>query len=73
MTSRNPSVHLERQTGFGALWGFIRDSVATELHSILRWMAAPVRALRSGSLEPIRSALRSADEDYDRLMDRYFR
>jgi hypothetical protein len=31
-----------------------------------------VRALRAGSLEPIKSALRRAEEDSDRVFNHYF-
>ena len=62
-----------RPTGIRALWGFIKESVATEFRSTLRLLAAPLRALWTGSADPIRAALRSAEEDRDRLIDRYIR
>jgi len=62
-----------RPTGIRALWGYIKESVATEFRSTLRLLAAPLRALWTGSADPIRAALRSAEEDRDRLIDRYIR
>jgi hypothetical protein len=62
-----------RPTGIRALLGYMKESLAIEFRSNLRLLAAPVRALRAGSLEPIKSALRNAEEDSDRLLDRYIR
>ena len=62
-----------RSAGIRALWGFIKESVATEFRSTLRLLAASLRALWTGSADPIRSALRSAEEDRDRLLNRYIR
>lgn len=58
-------------TGIQALWGYIKDSVATEFRSMLRLLVAPLRALEAGSLDPIRSAIRSKQEDSDRVLARY--
>ena len=62
-----------RPTRIRALWGYIKESVATEFRSTLRLLAAPLRALWTGSADPIRAALRSAEEDRDRLFARYIR
>jgi hypothetical protein len=62
-----------RPTGIRALLAFMKESLAIEFRSNLRLLAAPLRALRAGSMEPIRSALRNAEEDSDRLLDRYIR
>jgi len=62
-----------RLPGIRALWGYIKESWVVEFRSNLRLLVAPLRALRAGSLEPIRSAFGSAMEDSDRLFDRYFR
>jgi hypothetical protein len=62
-----------RPTGIRALWGFIKESVATEFRSTLRLLAAPLRALWTGSADPIRAALRSAEEDSNRVLARYIR
>jgi hypothetical protein len=51
---------------------YLRDVFVTEFWTNLRLLAAPLRALRAGSLEPIKSAIRRADEDSDRVYDRYF-
>jgi hypothetical protein len=60
-------------TGIRALWGFIKESLAIEFRSTLRLLAAPLRALWTGSADPIRSALRSAEEDRYRPLNRYIR
>lgn len=71
MTSSSQSAPPVRQTAFRALWGFIRDLTATEVRSNLRLLVAPIHALRTGSLEPIKSAWRKADEDSERVFERY--
>jgi len=73
MTLSKQTLPPSRPTGIRALWGFIKESVAIEFRSTLRLLAAPLCALRAGSLEPIRSALRRAEEDSGRLRDRYVR
>lgn len=58
-------------TGLRALWGFIRDSSITEFWSMWRLLVAPLRALMTGSVEPIKSAMRQAEEDSLRVIRRY--
>lgn len=72
MNSSKQSVQTPEPTGARALWGFLRDSFVTEFWTSLRLLAAPVRALREGSLEPIKSAIRRGEEDSDRVINRYF-
>ena len=71
IASLNQSGTPSKQTRLQALWGFMRESTVTEIRSRLRLLVAPIQALRSGSLEPIRSAWRKADEDSERLFERY--
>jgi len=54
-----------------ALWGFLKDCLVTEVRSMLRLLAAPVLALQAGSLNPIKSAFRRAEEDSERVFERY--
>jgi hypothetical protein len=58
-------------TGIRALWGYIKESTVTEFWSMLRALVAPLQALRTGSLDPIRTAFRRSLEDSDRVIARY--
>ncbi len=71
MISFNRSISAAEPSGFPKLWEFLKESIATEFRSMLGLLVAPLQALRSGSLEPIKSALRSAEEDSERLLNRY--
>ena len=71
MNSSKQPAPAPEPNGMRAFWGFLRDTFVTELWTNLRLLAAPVRALRAGSLEPIKSALRRAEEDTDRVINRY--
>ena len=71
MAMSHQALSPEKPSGGRALWGFIKDSVATEFWSTLRLLAAPVQAVRAGSLDPIKSAFRRAEEDSARVFERY--
>jgi hypothetical protein len=71
VASYNQTVPPNKLTGGRALWGFIKDSLATEVRSMLRLLAAPVQALNAGSLDPIKVAFRRAEEDSARVFERY--
>jgi hypothetical protein len=73
MAPRNHSLTPPRPAGARALWGYLKDSVVTEFRSSLRLLAAPVRAIGAGSLDPIKSAFRRAQEDSARVFARYSR
>jgi hypothetical protein len=62
-----------RPTGIQVFWEFTKEAVATEFRSTLRLLAAPLRALWTGSADPIRTAVRNAEEDSNRVVDRYVR
>jgi hypothetical protein len=71
MNSLEQPVLTSEPTGVRVLWRYVRDVFVTEFWTSLRLLAAPVRALRAGSLEPIKSAMRRAEEDSDRVLNRY--
>ena len=72
MNSSEQPVPTPELAGGRVLWRYLRDVFVTEFWTSLRLLAAPVRALRAGSLEPIKSAIRRGEEDSDRVIDRYF-
>jgi hypothetical protein len=57
--------------GARAFGAFLKEAIVVEFWVNVRLLAAPIRAVAAGSLEPIRSAMRQAQEDGDRLVDRY--
>ena len=72
MNSSKQSVLMPEATSVPTVLRYLRDIFVTECRTSLRLLAAPVRALRAGSLEPIKSAIQRADEDADRVFNHYF-